>query len=62
VDVTHRQVPEMMHVWHIFAGRVPESTEAVEDIGAFAHRRFAPGAPHSLREVAGSIDALAERS
>ena len=41
VDVTHRQVPEMMHVWHVFAGRVPEATEAVEEIGAFARKRFA---------------------
>jgi acetyl esterase/lipase len=41
VDVTHRQVPEMLHVWHVFAGRVPEATEAVEDIGAFARRRLA---------------------
>jgi len=40
VDVTHRQVPEMLHVWHVFAGRVPEATEAVEEIGAFARRRF----------------------
>jgi monoterpene epsilon-lactone hydrolase len=40
VDVTHRQVPEMMHVWHVFAGRVPEATEAVDDIGSFARRRF----------------------
>jgi acetyl esterase/lipase len=40
VDVTHRQVPEMLHVWHVFAGRVPESTEAVSDVGSFARRRF----------------------
>jgi acetyl esterase/lipase len=47
VDVTHRQVPEMLHVWHVFAGRVPEATEAVEEIGAFARRRFASGPPVS---------------
>jgi acetyl esterase/lipase len=26
---------EMIHVWHIFAGRVPEATKAVERIGRF---------------------------
>jgi acetyl esterase/lipase len=25
----------MVHVWHVFAGRVPEATAAVERIGAF---------------------------
>jgi len=59
VDVTHRQVPEMVHVWHVFAGRVPESTEAVEDIGAFAQRRFAAG---QTREAATSADDLAGQS
>ena len=60
MDVTHRQVPEMVHVWHVFAGRVPEATEAVEEIGAFAQRRFAaslPGSPHK----ASSADDLARR-
>ena len=51
VDVTHRQAPEMVHVWHVFAGRVPEATEAVEDIGAFVQRRFA-AAPAGPREAA----------
>jgi len=41
VDVTHRQVPDMMHVWHVFAGRVPEATDAVDDIGSFARRWLA---------------------
>ena len=27
--------PDMVHVWHVFAGRVPEATEAVERLGAF---------------------------
>jgi len=44
VDVTHRQAPEMMHVWHVFAGRVPEATEAIEELGAFARRSLAAAA------------------
>ena len=27
--------PDMFHVWHAFAGRVPEATDAVERIGSF---------------------------
>ncbi len=30
--------PDMVHVWHVFAGRVPEATEAVEALGAFLRR------------------------
>ena len=30
----------MVHVWHVFAGRVPESTEAVERVGAFLRARW----------------------
>jgi hypothetical protein len=60
MDVTHRQVPEMVHVWHVFAGRVPEATEAVEDIGSFAQRRFAASLP-GLSHKASSADDLARR-
>jgi acetyl esterase/lipase len=35
VDVTLEVWPEMIHVWHVFAGRVPESTEAVRRAGDF---------------------------
>ncbi len=35
VEVTLEVWPEMFHVWHVFAGRVPESTAAVEQIGTF---------------------------
>ena len=35
VDVTLEVWPDMVHVWHVFAGRVPESTAAVERIGDF---------------------------
>jgi acetyl esterase/lipase len=41
VDVTLDVWPEMFHVWHVFAGRVPESTAAVEQIGAFLKDRLA---------------------
>jgi monoterpene epsilon-lactone hydrolase len=35
VQVTLDLVPEMFHVWHIFAGYVPESDEAVANVGQF---------------------------
>jgi acetyl esterase/lipase len=35
VDAKLEVWPEMFHVWHVFAGRVPESTAAVEQVGAF---------------------------
>jgi monoterpene epsilon-lactone hydrolase len=33
VDVTLEIWPEMPHVWHVFAGLLPEADEAVERIG-----------------------------
>jgi acetyl esterase/lipase len=35
VDVTIEVTPEMFHVWHIFAGYVPESDVAVAKVGDF---------------------------
>lgn len=35
VDVTLERWPGMPHVWQVFAGRVPEATEAVDRIGRF---------------------------
>jgi monoterpene epsilon-lactone hydrolase len=32
---------DMVHVWHVFAGRVPEATAAVERIGNFLRARLA---------------------
>jgi monoterpene epsilon-lactone hydrolase len=32
---------EMVHVWHVFAGRVPEATAAVERIGVFLRAHLA---------------------
>lgn len=33
--------PDMIHVWHVFAGRVPEASAAVERIGRFVRTRLA---------------------
>jgi epsilon-lactone hydrolase len=41
VDVKLDVWPEMFHVWHVFAGRIPESTAAVEQIGTFLQDRLA---------------------
>jgi len=40
VDVTYREAPYMMHVWHVFAGRVPESSLAMLEVGAFVRNRL----------------------
>jgi epsilon-lactone hydrolase len=40
VDVTIEAWPDMIHVWHVFAGRVPESTAAVGRIGEFLRSRL----------------------
>jgi len=40
VDVTFEAVPGMFHVWHIFAGYVPESDDAVAKVGAFLRERL----------------------
>jgi epsilon-lactone hydrolase len=45
VDVTLEVWPEMFHVWHAFAGRVPESTAAVEQLGAFIQRAMMANQP-----------------
>jgi acetyl esterase/lipase len=49
VDVTLEAWPDMVHVWHVFAGRVPESTAAVDRIGEFLRARLVggqdPGSP-----------------
>jgi monoterpene epsilon-lactone hydrolase len=35
VEVTLEVWPDMIHVWHVFAGRVPEATDAVAQAGAW---------------------------
>ena len=39
VDVTLEIWPDMVHVWHVFAGRVPEATDAVAAVGRFVRDR-----------------------
>ena len=40
VEITLEVWPEMIHVWHYFAGLVPESTRALEEVGRFLADRF----------------------
>jgi monoterpene epsilon-lactone hydrolase len=39
VTVTLEVWPHMIHVWHVYAGRVPEATEAVARVGEFIRSR-----------------------
>jgi acetyl esterase/lipase len=41
VDVTLEVWPEMVHVWHAFAGMVPESDDAVARLGTFVRGHMA---------------------
>jgi epsilon-lactone hydrolase len=43
VDVTLEVWPDMIHVWHFFAGMLPEGQQAIDRIGAWAKERL--GAP-----------------
>ena len=40
VEVTLGVWPEMMHVWHVFCGRVPEASQAMEEVGNFLRRHM----------------------
>jgi acetyl esterase/lipase len=40
VEITLEIWPEMIHVWHYFAGLVPESTRALDEVGRFLAERF----------------------
>lgn len=40
VEATLEVWPEMIHVWHVFAGRVPEATAAVERVGSFLRQHL----------------------
>lgn len=40
VDVTIEVTPDMFHVWHIFAGYVPEADVAVAKVGAFLREKI----------------------
>jgi acetyl esterase/lipase len=45
VDVTLEVWPEMPHVWHAFAGLLPESDQAIERIGAWLNARWSGARP-----------------
>jgi epsilon-lactone hydrolase len=38
VDATFEEWPDMIHVWHMFAGRLEEARKALARIGAFVER------------------------
>ena len=40
VDVTIEAVPEMIHVWHIFTGLVPESEPALDDLATWIKKHL----------------------
>lgn len=42
VDVTLEIWDGMWHVWHTFAGLMPESQRAIERIGCFIHEQIKP--------------------
>jgi acetyl esterase/lipase len=41
VKVDLKVYPEMIHVWHMFADILPESRQAIEEIGAFVRSHTA---------------------
>jgi acetyl esterase/lipase len=41
VEVTLHVVPEMIHVWHVFAGLLPEAETALDDLAAWLRARLA---------------------
>lgn len=43
VDVELLVAPEMIHVWHVFAGMVPESDVALADLGRWIEARLSVG-------------------
>ena len=45
VDVTCEVWPEMVHVWHMFAGQVPESDAGLEAIATWLRPRLAAARP-----------------
>ena len=40
VDTTLEVADEMIHVWHSFAGMIPEANQAIDRIGAFVKERL----------------------
>jgi acetyl esterase/lipase len=40
IDTTIDIWPDLWHVWHFFAGQVPEGNHAVRDVGRFIHKHL----------------------
>lgn len=40
VDVTFKLEPEMIHVWHFFAGVIPEGAAALQEVGDYIKNRI----------------------
>ena len=38
VDVTTYEGPDLIHVWHFFAGAVPEADEGITRVAEFVRR------------------------
>lgn len=45
VDVSLHVYDDMIHVFHYFAGMIPQGDEAIEEIGQFVRARLSAGAP-----------------
>lgn len=45
VDVTLSVWPEMWHVWHLFAPRLPEACRAIDEAGAFVRKHTTAAKP-----------------
>jgi acetyl esterase/lipase len=41
VDLTCEQWPDMIHVWHMFAPRLPAASDALDAIGTWLAQRWA---------------------
>jgi len=41
VELTYEQWPDMIHVWHMFAPRLPAAVEALDAIGSWLAKRWA---------------------
>jgi epsilon-lactone hydrolase len=55
VQVSHREHSRMWHDFQLYAGLVPEATQAVSDIAAFAGAQLRPVIAASLEVRAASI-------
>ena len=51
VDTTLDVWDDMWHVWHFFAGKLPEGNRAMNDIGIFIRKHLCQPGKHTLREI-----------